>query len=137
MLNRQTFFDTTARHLLTQGCKAVGQDEGGNPVCRYRDDEGNKCALGAHIPDEYYLEAFEGLAPGVGPLFDRSGRMLAACIGLETEADVTFARSVQAVHDFHEPGQWAGELRLVAERFGLNTNAVDALAPRATEEEVS
>lgn len=130
-MDRQTFFDTTAKHLLTQGCKAVAQ---GPARCRYRDDEGNKCALGVHIPDKYYLEAFEGSAPGVGSECQRAGRMLAACIGLETEDDVRFARSVQSVHDFHEPSEWAGELRLVAKRFGLDTYAVDALAPRVTEE---
>ncbi len=48
-MNKQEIFDKVATHLFTQGKPAI-EDQ----TCKYRDSEGNSCAVGCLIPDEMY-----------------------------------------------------------------------------------
>jgi hypothetical protein len=43
-------------HLKTQSQQAVDSEE----VCAYRNDRGDRCVVGALIPDDQYEEEFEG-----------------------------------------------------------------------------
>ncbi len=54
--DRQKAFDTMLDHLRKQGEPSVR-----NGWCVYRDDAGNKCAVGALIPDEVYTPEIEYL----------------------------------------------------------------------------
>lgn len=56
MYSKQEAFDTAMEKLLAQGC--VSADEDGQ--CLYRNPNGNKCAIGHLIPDEFYDPLFEG-----------------------------------------------------------------------------
>ena len=54
--DRQKAFDTMIDQLRKQG-----QPSAHHGWCVYRDDEGNKCAVGALIPDEAYTPKIEDL----------------------------------------------------------------------------
>lgn len=60
-LTRQSAFETALKHMIAQGIRS--QDNG---LCVYRSLEGLKCAIGALIPDEFYIAELE--ASGIGGL---------------------------------------------------------------------
>lgn len=123
-MNRQWFFDTSAKYLLAQNEKAID----GNYSCRYRTDDGKKCALGAVLPDELYCPAYEGEAPGLTPGVSAfKNRALAGALGLETENDVSFARALQRVHDENAPSVWLTRLHEFTNTYGLNAEALPPL----------
>lgn len=51
----QEFYDKTIAHLVKQGKRAYIEGKG----CLYRGPEGTTCAVGFHIPDEYYAPSME------------------------------------------------------------------------------
>lgn len=53
---RQMIFDTVAEHLAKQGHRAI--DHAG--TCRYRYDDGAKCAAGCLLSDDEYVPEMEG-----------------------------------------------------------------------------
>ena len=59
----QEVFDTVVAALVKQGRKSLA--ENGDPSiskdCRYRGDDGLKCAIGHLIPDDEYAEWMEGM----------------------------------------------------------------------------
>jgi len=55
-MTAQEIFDTVVRHLHTQGKMACDHDLG----CRYRTDDGLRCAVGCLIKDDEYDPAMEG-----------------------------------------------------------------------------
>lgn len=55
----QEIFNTVAMHLFTQGRRAVNGFNGN--MCSYRAPNGDRCALGILIPDEYYSVGMEGV----------------------------------------------------------------------------
>lgn len=54
-MEAQEIFDTVVRHLFNQGHAALD-----NGRCRYRAANGDKCAAGVLITDEYYDPKMEG-----------------------------------------------------------------------------
>ena len=54
-MDAQDIFDKVCNHLLSQGERSLGTDG----LCRYRGEDGFKCAVGAVIPDRLYLPEFE------------------------------------------------------------------------------
>ena len=57
MLADQEMFDTVAKHLFTQGRPAISPSEG---TCKFRTNDGLKCAAGCLIPDDLYRTWLEG-----------------------------------------------------------------------------
>ena len=55
-LDNQTAFDRVYQHLVDQGRQAYVRHVG----CKYRTENGLKCAIGALIPDELYSPKLEG-----------------------------------------------------------------------------
>ena len=55
-MKAQEIFDTVATHLFRQGHQAID-----NGTCLYRAPNGDMCAVGVLIPDEYYEKDFEML----------------------------------------------------------------------------
>lgn len=53
--DNQRAFDVAVRQIKKQGGRAYV-----NGACRYRAENGAKCAVGALIADEHYRPAFEG-----------------------------------------------------------------------------
>lgn len=64
-MTAQEIFDTVINHLLQQGGPALNynyDDEAlDDPVCRYRSNNGLKCAVGCLIPDDQYDPLMEGM----------------------------------------------------------------------------
>lgn len=109
MFTRQQTFDIICNHLLTQNEKSRN-GEGG--ACKYRDRQGNRCAVGVLIPKEKYDSAMEGqivncLSSQVHILMKNLGH------------DIDLLSSLQVVHDSTEASDWGEHLRLVAKMFGL------------------
>ena len=65
-MTRQDAFDQIVAHMRHQRAFSIGHidgqaaDEGEEPGCRYRGDNGMKCAVGALIPDDLYSPFMEG-----------------------------------------------------------------------------
>lgn len=109
----QEMFDVSATHLLAQGKRA---NDGGLSGCRYRSNDGCKCAVGALIPDELYTKELEGrmastvlakLEDQLTPLWDQ-------------EPTLQLLRRLQYVHDCEEPAIWREHLGRIAMQHGLD-----------------
>lgn len=112
-MDRQSVYDRVKAHLLAQGEKAQTMHEKYGKICAYRGMSGKKCAIGALIPDEMYVEAMEGNAPTAEPL-----RPLRAHLGVEGN-DEKFLIALQEVHDCSPPHEWSTKLEALAVEYGL------------------
>lgn len=126
----QETFDKVTRHLLTQ--KAVSELKGVG--CRYRADNGLKCAVGCLIPDDKYSPDIEGTP--VGPdFFDLeigffppralALRTLLTDLGLSGQGKLL--SRLQHVHDSFDSSDWPDRLRRVAKDFNLSTAVLDEM----------
>lgn len=62
-MTTQQIFDAIVAHFVEQvepSFDILFKDDGPLVACRYRDDAGRKCAVGALIPDVLYSRALEG-----------------------------------------------------------------------------
>lgn len=104
----QEVFDFVASHLLTQNETSIV-----NFQCKYRGDNGLKCAAGVLIADEEYL-----------PSFDESpvecGWYSLVLKELVPNAHSEFIRELQWVHDTDKPYRWFYELERVAKAHDLD-----------------
>lgn len=105
---RQNILDVASEHLLKQNRKSMSMDG----HCLYRSPTGQKCAIGALIPDERYCISLEN------HVSHNPGVMKAANLDPNDE---NFARGVQRIHDNHQPEEWPGLLDRVANTYGLVT----------------
>lgn len=86
-----------AQRILDQGGAAVTYAYGGG-MCRYRTDDGKKCAVGGFIPDELYNPSIEG--GSVLTLPQRAPKIWDAIVEQSGISDVEFWCKVQQeVHD--------------------------------------
>lgn len=97
-MNKQEIFDKAARHIKEQGAPAVNSKN----HCKYRDDEGRACAIGAFIPDDKYNSLLEGQA--IAMILER--RATATFVAIineifqpEDHYDLQFLAALQEVHD--------------------------------------
>jgi hypothetical protein len=95
-------------HLKAQKARAMGTNDGGFVVCRYRGDGGSMCAVGCLIPDERYTPTIEGNSAG-------NAGVLRALLGREayesmpqgdTERLVKLLCDWQYYHDHADYEQW-------------------------------
>lgn len=102
----QEVFDTIAAHLLKQ--LEVAQEGG---LCRYRTEDGLKCAAGCLIPDDLYNDRIEGNSWG-------------AVLELKDwpKDHDTLIISLQGIHDTYAPPSWKSGLKSLADDFGLKFN---------------
>ena len=105
----QEVFNQVAHHLLTQKVRSVGKDSDGNGGCKYRGDNGTKCAAGCLIADDEYEPAFE----------DYAWNSLATVQKVVTNEHSALIQTLQQVHDQVDPVIWQQALDERAERFGL------------------
>lgn len=114
----QQVFDQVARHLLQQRRRAIKVDAGFGAKCRYRAPDGAKCAIGCLIGDLEYDPEFEGHS--WPQLLERSKRL-----GYNLPAEhLELLKTLQGIHDGTDPDFWRGNLKVVAERWGLATTAL-------------
>jgi hypothetical protein len=90
--------DYVTDHLLKQGVRSFDANSGG---CRYRDDNGNKCAAGCLISDDEYNPSMEG-SVWINIVRGHWGVLS------DTHADLI--AKLQDIHDFADPSYWAGDL---------------------------
>lgn len=124
-------FNRARSHLLDQKRKSLVtriQLDEMNTICAYRGNAGEKCAIGALIPDEYYSPAFEGhraagLLRGLS-VDDKGLHKLRLSIRPNSpnappiEGEVLhFVRDLQEVHDRYEPEQWEHQLDEVYQQY--------------------
>ena len=117
MKTNQEIFDIVAKHLLTQNKRSTTINNDGVAVCRYRGDNGLKCAAGVLITDGLYSERMEGF----GVFEDRVASALTGSGVCRESLEVL--RSLQIVHDDKEPAAWVTELERAARHCGLSFNA--------------
>ena len=139
-MNRQEIFNKVAAHLIKQGAVAWGlpyKSENcsydGIEQCLYLDKDGNKCAIGALIPDGHKAQ---GSNLNVAELMYEFPD-LAELLGLEKNSetgdfdstDIEFFINLQAIHDnatkdWCSVEEWPNVLAEFAKRRGLNTDLV-------------
>jgi hypothetical protein len=118
--NRQEVFDKVARHLLTQKERATIYDPAqGMDVCRYRADNGMRCAIGCLIPDDYYQIRMEGMT--VSSLFTEFPQLLAL---FDYTVEPSFLQALQNVHDNNSPNLWKQALTDFATIYKLNADVL-------------
>lgn len=126
----QEFFDKTITHFVKQGHPA-GQYEKLFPVepsiwqCKYRMSNGDRCAVGTHIPDDIY-DAVMDEGYGVRALIEKFPQVR-PFLCPNTELMV----ALQHAHDNREhwinPSLMVNSLRDIARIFTLNTEVLDSL----------
>lgn len=126
-MNLQDIFDSTARHLITQGRPALDRNydpadrtaEGNG--CLYRGPNGTKCAFGFHIPDDVYDERMEGNPASL--LLDKYPELseFKPFEGLIEELQgVHDDRSIHRIDGTFDMPSLKSELREVADQFELS-----------------
>jgi len=114
----QEVFDQVATHLLTQGQKCQDFDDDMNPICVYRNSDGQSCAAGCLIGfGEYRGEVFEG----------KSWRVLVED-NLASKNHTELIARLQSIHDNISVRTWYKCLKDVAIEYKLNTIALDKVA---------
>lgn len=94
---RQEIFNVAYRGLASQGFRQ--SKVGGS--CRYRGDNGDRCAIGWCISDKDYCPTIEGDCPGQIGEFESDFIALAAQI---SDDDRIFAERLQSTHDCNHSG---------------------------------
>lgn len=119
MKTNQEIFDIVAKHLLTQAAKSLSVQCTGtvyeHRACRYRGDEGRKCAVGVLIPDELYKAELEGWSV-------TNTYVMASMPEVEIES-LDLVSKLQKLHDLADVYEWPVYLRELAAREGLSFNA--------------
>lgn len=116
MMTLQQIFDRIATHLLTQKAKAIH-----NGMCRYRDADGLKCAVGSLITEACYNPSLENLNVWSQPI-----RAALLCSGVfdqmpdYAEPAIGLLRLLQSTHDDLEVSQWRENLSLLAQAKGFD-----------------
>lgn len=136
MIKRQLIFDTVARHLLTQGTRAVTEY---GRACRYRGPDNTKCAIGALIPDDIYSDHLEGggvhallcepinnFVPENIPYIERFRTWFKNVYGKPNEFDMRFLSDLQTIHDSEsfDIDEWPLAIAALAGKYGLNWRVV-------------
>lgn len=111
-------FDTVVAHLRQQKKKARGLNQVGMLICKYRGDDGLKCAAGCLIPDELYKPEMEGMAAYPGPKSNPE-RMLVRETLEALWHDPSLVSALQYVHDQWDVSCWEEELEAIAEEHNV------------------
>lgn len=118
-LTKQAIFDKVARHLLTQGEKAMLIDSSGTERCRYRGPNESACAAGCLITDKEAEEADthpNSITDGSPPWTQI--RLYPSLADLLPFEELIY--DLQKVHDKKDVSEWVSELIDVAKSHGLN-----------------
>ena len=117
-LTKQQMYDIAKAGIIQQGAFCLSSG-----ACAYRNDKGQKCAVGFLIPDTIYDAGLEGF---------RVDELRGVAIDC-TEDDIKFLMELQEAHDgpaaafwldlqISDGDQflaWAGRMTAIAEKYGL------------------
>lgn len=108
---KQELFDRISKHLLKQNAKSIGI--GG---CRYRGDNGLKCAVGAIISDKRYSEKIEET--------NVYNQEVADCLPVRYQGrgSIEFLAKLQKLHDQLPVDLWKQRLEEIAKDENLVVN---------------
>jgi hypothetical protein len=105
-MTKLEIFNKVKTHLLSQNRRALAQ----NGECKYRTNEGLKCAVGCLIVDYAYNPELEGY----GALDDCIRVAVSESIGRKlTKIEALMLCDLQDIHDNHEPDEW----KTIIDRF--------------------
>lgn len=100
-----------------QECFDIIWERAKNPVkakdgqfCKYRTPDGNRCFIGALIPDEEYSRDFELLA-GIMDVYKRVSTLDGSLFD--------FYKDLQFIHDYNSPEIWNSQLQELARKNNL------------------
>ena len=114
-MNYQETFDKVVAHLMAQGCQAL--NEGSDEYCRYRGENGTKCAVGALITDGAYTEELENKIVRDDPVID--ALKASGVFKRATPKAVEFLSDLQVIHDSNFAEEWPEELQIFADNNNL------------------
>lgn len=126
-MTNQELFDRVVTHARQQKCKAEVEttDANGNKAmqCAYRTPSGNKCFMGALIPDEKYSPTFEGIGLCFVQRYETDVRF-ALARSIAEAANITpeqyaFAWDVQKIHDRVSVQGWEQAFAKIAKYYNL------------------
>lgn len=116
----QQVFEQVVNHLLTQNRKALA--EGSKEACRYRAEDGAKCAAGCLIGEDEYN-------PGMGVFEGYSWRTLGN-IGTVPKVHVDLISELQIVHDSYTVETWYDQLLKIGSMYYLDVTFMRKYAPK-------
>lgn len=110
---KQELFDRISKHLLNQNERSIEHISG---VCRYRGDNGLKCAVGAIIPDEKYSGHIEGVIV--------YSEYIISCLPVRYrgKSSIDFLAKLQKLHDQLPVDLWKQRLEEIAKDENLVVN---------------
>lgn len=122
-MKKQETFEFVARHLFTQGVKAVDPAHG---RCMYRGQNKTTCAVGCLIPDEVYETSMENRR--VLSLMSSFGDVLPKFFSRQ----IDLLGALQAVHDDSPDSRFTtaylrSRLKMVGRRYSLRIGFFDDL----------
>ncbi len=86
----------------------------------YRDEEGNKCAVGQIIPDSLYNEKMEGSAIVTYQTFKLVKEFIPLVEELQIDSTgVRLLSRLQSIHDTDEVKDWEEQWTMLAKGFNL------------------
>lgn len=106
-LTNQEIFDKVAKHLITQSAKSINHPDW---FCRYRADNGLKCAVGCLIKDEDYRSDIEGQSIcQISKVFTN----------IDIDESIELLRSLQHCHDSFYVTNWKQKLIEIGKFYNL------------------
>ena len=109
-MNKQEVFTRVVQHLLKQGAKSLSY----TGSCRYRGEEGRRCAVGCLITGEAYDRGIEGYRADSGVVI-----LALEESGINARQMLPLLSDLQTVHDKRDPVDWLDELTKLAEKHEL------------------
>jgi hypothetical protein len=95
-MNRQEIFNKVYDYAKTMQGPSYFMEDGISPTCAYRGTNGNKCLIGALIPDSLYCKEMES---NVVENLLQNFPQLDDYFEVENENDVNFLSTLQRCHD--------------------------------------
>lgn len=111
-MEAQEIFNKVVTHLRTQGVKAMD-----NTWCRFRTDQGLKCAAGCLIQDDEY-QAWMDNCSSISEILIQSQCPMSLQIRLRRHTNLIYA--LQSVHDLGVIDKWEQNFKEVSHNFNLN-----------------
>ena len=111
-MTKRAVFNTAAKHLLTQNCKALSEFN----ICRYQGENGTKCAVGVCIPNELYHRDLEGNILMIPATLESEfpGNRKAIALAKLIKKHEPLLRQLQLIHDKLLPEEWRTALDKLA-----------------------
>ena len=107
-MNKQEIFDKVATHLMKQMCQAKH-----GYFCKYRTEEGLRCAVGCLIPDHLYSPNLEGKK-----VEKEEFTPILKALGIRPD-NVGFLSALQSIHDYSFVSDWRKDLERLALKHHL------------------